>query len=496
MALQVTKNVSVLNSLQSLKQTNRDLDKVQRQLSSGKKLNRSSDDPSSFSLSQKLRAQVKLMDQASQNIQSGKNMISTADSSLQKVSDLLSEIQSSIVFAQNNGSADQSQIEAEQEAVNDAISSINRIAQSVDFNGKNLLDGSQKIQTLSRVGSAINNLTIQEMTFPNGRAERDLQLDLVESAVRGRVQLGSASGEATIRVKGPNGTEEISVSSVGPAKVAEAINGTSGNTGVFASSPGGSTLALTEDFGEDQIVRLEVVEGTVEINGSDRGSGFSTEDLGENPRINFNGMEFEGNGRSFDIISNFADFEFDLNPGNSTVAITPGQYSLNEQRFSTKNSGTNLQIGDEFDQEDRLRIGIPSLRPSELGSSPEQDVIGRALGSSGAVKGGTLNSIKTGGGNSLLEDPDNAQEIVDKVSKQVQSIRSFLGVTSGKFLQNRGDSIEVLQEQTKSTNSQIEDVNMAEKISDRSQLQTKQQAGLAVLAQSNQFRQSVIQNLL
>lgn len=494
--MRISGNPTTLRLLQNLQQNSDELQDVQETISSGKRLRDSEDDPSDFALTQRLQTQARSVAQASQNVQSGQNLLNTADSSLQEVSNLLNDIRSSLTFALNEGGVSDDELQAEQEAINNAVESINRIAKSTRFNGKELLNGNQEIETLSTTGSAINNLNIQEINLPNGRPDRRIEFDMLKSATRGRVQLGSVPGEATIRVTGSRGTREVEVQSAGPSQVAKAINNVAGKTGVFTSSPGASTLALSEEFGSDEAVKLEVVEGTAELNGATRSEGFNVDANGQDPVIEINGLEFTGDGRSFDVVSNFGNFQFDLDPGNSTAAITPGQFPDQEQRFKVDNSGMNFQVGGEFQEADQLRIGIRSVRTSVMGKDKVQDPIGRVLGNSNAKKGGVLSSLKSGQGNDVFQNPENALDIVNQVENRLGSIRNFLGTTSGKFFESQRTTLDRLEDETNTTKSDLEDANIAEQASEQARLQTQRQAGISVLAQSRQIQQSVIQNLL
>ncbi len=496
MGLRINNNPSIIRVLRNIEKNNRNLENTLERLSTGKKVNTASDDPSGFALSERIRSQIRSMEKAASNIQDGSNMISTADTALQNVTDQLQNIQQSITFALNNGSASEDQIAAEQDAVDSAVSAIERIARTTKFNGTPLLDGTNDFVVPSTTGSAINDLDINRMDFPTGASSRRLELSLVQSAQRGALQIGSATTEAKIRVFGPRGTKDINVASGDENDVREAINNVAGETGIFASAAGsaGSSLALTEEFGEDEMVKLEVLEGNVEIQGSGRSKGFATSDNGLNPEVKFNGTTVEGQGREFRIMSNFVDFQFHLNPAGSTVSISPSQFS-GDQAFRVNNSGLNIQTGGDFGNSDSLRLGFRSTSPEQIGVEEVQDAIGRALGDAGAEKGGFLQSITSGEDSSLFENPENAKKIVDQALEKVGQFRSFIGSTKSGVLDNRRDLSEKLNEKLESSRSQIVDADMAEESANLSRQQVIQQAGISVLAQANTLPGQALQLL-
>ena len=121
--------------IQDLKQT-----KNMEKLSSGERINRAGDDASGLAVSEKMRAQIRGLNQASENAQNGISFIQTTEGYLQETTDIIQRIrelavQSSIVIY---SAEDRMQIQVE---VSSLIAEVDRIASTAQFNGMNMLTG-------------------------------------------------------------------------------------------------------------------------------------------------------------------------------------------------------------------------------------------------------------------------------------------------------------------------------------------------------------------
>lgn len=109
-------------------------------LSSGMRINRAGDDPAGLAVSEKLRSQIRGLNQAERNAANGINMIQTAEGYLQESQDILQRIRELAVQASNGvySTEDRMQIQVE---VSQLVDEVNRIASHAQFNGMNLLTG-------------------------------------------------------------------------------------------------------------------------------------------------------------------------------------------------------------------------------------------------------------------------------------------------------------------------------------------------------------------
>ncbi len=142
MSLTINNNITALNAWRNLKNTDARLSKSMEKLSSGMRINRGADDPAGLVISEKMRSQLVSIDAAIKNAEKAVNLISTAEASLDKVNELLNKMRQLVVDTGNLGVTDQSMASANQQELNEAISSITRIGANTQFGTKHLLDGS------------------------------------------------------------------------------------------------------------------------------------------------------------------------------------------------------------------------------------------------------------------------------------------------------------------------------------------------------------------
>lgn len=161
----VQHNMTALNANRQLNITNGSLAKKTEKLSSGYRVNRAADDAAGLSISEKMRAQIRGLDQASSNAQDGISLIQTAEGALNEIHSVLQRMRELTVQAANdtNVTADRRAIAKEVRAL---TSEINRIATQTEFNTMKLLSGKFKGKVL-QVGansSQTISLKIGKMT--------------------------------------------------------------------------------------------------------------------------------------------------------------------------------------------------------------------------------------------------------------------------------------------------------------------------------------------
>jgi len=109
-------------------------------LSSGLRINRAGDDASGLAVSEKLRSQIRGLNQAERNIQNGVSFIQTSEGFLQGTQDILHRIRELSVQAANGIYTDEDRMQIQVE-VSQLVSEVNRIASHAQFNGMNMLTG-------------------------------------------------------------------------------------------------------------------------------------------------------------------------------------------------------------------------------------------------------------------------------------------------------------------------------------------------------------------
>lgn len=109
-------------------------------LSSGQKINRAGDDAAGLAVSEKMRAQIRGLNQASRNVQNGVSFIQTTEGYLQETTDILQRIRELSVQAANGIYSDEDRMQIQVE-VSQLVAEVDRIASTAQFNGMNMLTG-------------------------------------------------------------------------------------------------------------------------------------------------------------------------------------------------------------------------------------------------------------------------------------------------------------------------------------------------------------------
>ena len=139
----INTNVSSLIAQRVLKKNNNNLNTSLERLSTGLKINTGKDAPAGLIASETLRSEIAGINQAIDNSSRANNVINTAEGALSEVSSLLLEVQALTNQAANTGALSAEEIAANQLQVDSILNSINRIANTTQFNGVKLLNGSQ-----------------------------------------------------------------------------------------------------------------------------------------------------------------------------------------------------------------------------------------------------------------------------------------------------------------------------------------------------------------
>ncbi len=137
----INHNLSAMFAQRQLKVTNGDVTKDMEKLSSGFRINRAGDDASGLAVSEKMRAQIRGLNQASQNASNGISFIQATEGYLQETQDILQRIRELAVQASNGIYTDEDRMQIQVE-VSQLIDEVDRVAFHAQFNGMNMLTGS------------------------------------------------------------------------------------------------------------------------------------------------------------------------------------------------------------------------------------------------------------------------------------------------------------------------------------------------------------------
>jgi len=136
----INHNMSAMFANRTLGQQNQRVGNNIEKLSSGMRINKAADDASGLAVSEKLRSQIRGLNQAERNIQNGVSFIQTTESYLSETQDILHRLRELSVQSANGVYTDEDRIQIQVE-VSQLVDEINRIASHAQFNGMNMLTG-------------------------------------------------------------------------------------------------------------------------------------------------------------------------------------------------------------------------------------------------------------------------------------------------------------------------------------------------------------------
>ncbi len=136
----INHNMAAMYSSRELGVTNRSLSKDMEKLSSGMRINRAGDDASGLAVSEKMRSQIRGLNQASRNAENGISFIQTTEGYLQETTDIIQRIRELAVQASNGIYTDEDRMQIQVE-VSQLVAEVDRISSQAQFNGMNMLTG-------------------------------------------------------------------------------------------------------------------------------------------------------------------------------------------------------------------------------------------------------------------------------------------------------------------------------------------------------------------
>ena len=247
--MRIQHNIMAMNAYRNYNTNTKALSGNLEKLSSGYKINRAGDDAAGLAISEKMRAQITGLDAAQKNVKDGVSLVKTAEGAMQEIQDMLNRMDYLATQSANGTYDNEVDRYNLQKEVNQLKDEINRIADSANFNGIKLLDGS--LDSKATVGAA--EPTAVEMTDEINRQAAVTQAVTAkfEIDLEGMVFNGGTSSAGTIQL------------TVGGATMTVSING--GTTGgpFEVKASGGATIgtAVTE-------IRINNVTYSVSANGS------------------------------------------------------------------------------------------------------------------------------------------------------------------------------------------------------------------------------------
>ena len=163
--MRIQHNIMAMNAYRNYNNNTKALAGNLEKLSSGYKINRAGDDAAGLAISEKMRAQITGLEAAQKNVKDGISLVKTGEGAMQEVQDMLKRMKYLATQSANGTYQDEVDRENLQKEVDALKDEINRIADSANFNGIKLLDGSQQAPSGSNIvkkgwdDAALGNVT-------------------------------------------------------------------------------------------------------------------------------------------------------------------------------------------------------------------------------------------------------------------------------------------------------------------------------------------------
>ncbi len=473
---------------------------IQR-LSSGLRINSAADDPSGFVLSQSLQAQSGSLTQATNNTNDAINVVKTAQGALTQVQSLLVNIRQTIVQAANVGSNNSTALTADAQAVADSVASIDRIASTTQFNGKNLLDGSANSGGASFTAGTGNVIAaVGKSLSVSGQATAYGSTGVASGNVvyaAGTADVEKATftaGGATNTFGGSFTVEGKTVNLTGnqntTANIATAIQQQTGlNYTVGGDAAAGVTFTNTKTGTVAAAGSFTGLASFVVGTGvaASTGTASSQTTAGANASLTVSGQTsntVSADGTTFGFTSG-ALKGLSLTT-NATTAGTIGTFSASAD---TAVAGNNLQFQIGANQNQTVQLSIGSTKSNNVGSYTD------------ATSGSSykLQDLLHGGGLDLTDVTGKSQQaalgVIDQAIKDISAASEKLGSTQTNVLQSNISSLAVSQSNNDASLSTVRDTDLAATVVSYTKNQILVQAGTSALSYANQAPQAILKLL-
>ena len=464
----VQHNLSAMNANRMLGITTGSLAKSTEKLSSGYKVNRAADDAAGLAISEKMRKQIRGLDQASANAEDGISAVQTAEGALTEVHDMLQRMNELAVKAAN-GTMSTDDRQTVQDEVEQLLTEIDRVAETTKFNELYMLKGDT--------------------------SDKTVKLSAKDAGLDGKLVTGANSATFTISTLKLGDSVSIGgkTYTIGDAKaknVADSVAALTMATGSQVTLNGVQYTIVDTADEEDEAKNL-ITKDTIEkrINGgkltSVKFNGKTYNVITDNAGGAADGIDdnessiitadkaYEYMAKELALANNVGanKTQISINAKDNKQVIKDKdtvQFVFNRAEATTKEDlNFSLHVGADADMTNKISVKIASLDTTGLG-----------------IAG--LN-VKDKTGISATYAIDSIADAIAKVSAQ----RSSLGAIQNR-LEHTINNLDNVVENTTAAESQIRDTDMAEEMVKYSKNNILQQAGQSMLAQANQANQGVL----
>ena len=528
-------NVPSLTAQRNLSGTGNALATSLQRLSSGYRINSAKDDAAGLAISERFSAQISGLNQAKRNANDGISLAQTAEGALKTSADILQRVRVLAVQSANatNSASDRQALNDE---VNALTAELNRIAQTTEFNGRKMLDGSftsalfqvgaNANQTITATSgnfttSAYGNYRIGGRVADTLGGGGDLVLGTSTSGGMAVVANVFAQSESnitagTLTVAGQAGTYEISYDAKSSAKlIAEKVNAVTQSTGVSASArteieltgmEAGSSyvIELASNNSNDQYVTIAFTVGADRAGGAASTAISSTDQLASavdsfNKQAAKTGVSARVNdkGDGITLVNDSGeDIRMALKADSSGNGLTLRQAGVDKNGNALNDEGihqTNNNMTLSKDTTGLAGTGVTITGQvtfdSEAGFAVTDDQ-GQFLSETDVAVGAQLQAVQTADV-STVASSNRTIALIDSALQRINTQRAAYGALQSRFT-NTIANLQVTSENMSASRSRIRDTDFAEETAELTRAQILQQAGTAMLSQANSLPQQVL----
>lgn len=437
-------------------------------LSSGLKINRGADGPAALVISEKQRAQIAGLKTAIDNSEKASALVQTAEGALNEINSLLVKIRSLALDSANEGVNDSDALAANQAEIDNALDTIDRIANNTQFGIKKLLNGEA-----GKTGTP----TDSDISFLNATSDTQAgsyTVTVTTAAERATVEAGVAQS-AVLAADETLVVNNISIDlfqGMNQAQVIDRINDFTAQTGVMADAggAGGETRLYSEAFGASSSISVSSNTAAAATS-SGLGTGTLT-DVGVDVVADIGGNSYTGQGNVVTSQGGSAkglSIAIGEDPADATTSVTGAQGSV-----SVADNSLSFQIGPNANQTAQISIGKAESGSLGIGEA------GNQFANLGEIK--VLSAAQS----------NDALAIIDAAIDDVTTLRGDLGAFQANTLEATANNLRATLENTINAESVIRDTDFASEISEFTRGQVLQQAGASVLSSANQVPQLVL----
>ena len=467
----VQHNLTAINANRMLGITQGTLSSSTEKLSSGYKINRAADDAAGLSISEKMRKQIRGLDQASSNAEDGISAVQTAEGALQEVTDMLQRMNELAVQA-SNGTNSQDDRQTIQDEISQLTTEIDRVAETTKFNELYMLKGDTSDKTV-KLSAKDAGLEGKLVTGANSATFTINTLKLGDS-----VSIGGTTytiGDATAK----NVADSVAALTMATGSQVT-LNGVQYTIVDTADEEDEAKNLITKDSIEKRINGGKLT--SVKFNGktynviTDKvgGAGGTADGVDDNESsIITADKAYEYMAKELSLANNVGanqkQISIDVTDNKQLIKGKDAvQFVFDRAEAVTKEDlNFSLHVGADADMTNKISVKVASLDTTGLG-----------------IYG--LN-VKDKTGMSATYAIDSIADAIAKVSAQ----RSSLGAIQNR-LEHTINNLDNVVENTTAAESQIRDTDMAEEMVKYSKNNILQQAGQSMLAQANQANQGVL----